>query len=104
MQDLPFPKPKIHLFVCINDRTGTASDKPSCGPRMKAEDVAEVKQWIRNQGLTTTVYCTKAKCLGFCNAEGSVACVYPSGRFIKGIQNKEDLKEIVKEELEKLKR
>src|SRR3989338_517617 len=102
MQDIPFPKPKIHLFVCINDRTGTGSDKPSCGPRITSDDVSEVKQWIRNQGLTTTVYCTKAKCLGFCNEESSVACVYPSGRFVKGILNKEDLKEIVKEELDRL--
>lgn len=103
MQDILFPKPKIHLFVCINDRTGIpGNDKPSCGPRIKSEDVSEVKQWIRNQGLTTTVYCTKAKCLGFCNDEGSVACVYPSGRFIKGIQNKEDIKKIVTEELHKL--
>lgn len=102
MHTISFPKPKIHLFVCINDRTGTHSDKPSCGPRIRAEDVAEVKQWIRNEGLTTMVYCTKAQCLGFCNEESSVACVYPSGRFVKGIQNKEDLKEIVKEELDKL--
>ncbi len=42
MQDIDFPKPKMHLFVCVNDRTGTQSDKPSCGPRIKPEDVKNV--------------------------------------------------------------
>ena len=100
MQDIPFPKPKIHLFVCINDRTGLpTSATPSCGPRIKAEDVKKVKEWIRAEGLTTTVYCTKAQCLGFCNPEGSVAVVYPKGKFVKGIQNAEDLKKLIIQEL-----
>src|SRR3989338_418672 len=68
IQEISFPKPKVHLFVCINDR-GPNSPKPSCGPRMTSEDVSDIKQWIRNEGLTSTVYCTKAQCLGFCNAE-----------------------------------
>lgn len=99
MTEITFLKPKVHLFVCVNDRTGTQSDKPSCGPRIKADDVNKVKEWLRTEGLTTQVYCTKAQCLGFCNSEGSVAVVYPKGRFVKGIQNGEDLKEIIKEEL-----
>ncbi len=100
MEDIQFPKPKVHLFVCINDRTGLpTSATPSCGPRITAEHVKELKQWIRAKGLTTSVYCTKAKCLGFCNPEGSVAVVYPKGRFVKGIQTTEDLKQIIMEEL-----
>ena len=47
MQDIDFPKPKIHLFVCINDRAGIPhNDKPSCGPRIKADDVKKVKEDI----------------------------------------------------------
>ncbi len=99
MQDIIFPKPKVHLFVCVNDRTGTQSDKPSCGPRIKPDDVKKVKEWIRSEGLTTQVYCTKAQCLGFCNPEGSVAVVYPRGRFVKGIRDVEDLKKLIREEL-----
>ena len=99
MEDIDFPKPKLHLFVCINDRIGTQSDKPSCGPRIKPDDVKKVKEWIRAEGLTTKVYCTKAQCLGFCNPEGSVAVVYPKGRFVKGIQEVEDLKKLITEEL-----
>lgn len=98
MEDIQFPKPKVHLFVCVNDRTDRL-DKPSCAPRITGDDVREVKRWILEKGLTTEVYCTKAKCLGFCNSQGSVAVVYPKGRFVKGIQTKEDLKQIIREEL-----
>lgn len=101
MEDIIFPKPKLHLFVCVNDRTGMPGNQtPSCGPRIKAEDVKKVKEWILAQGLTSRVYCTKAQCLGFCNAEGSVAVIYPKGRFVKGIKSAEDLKEIIREELQ----
>jgi predicted metal-binding protein len=98
MEDIQFPKPKVHLFVCTNERTPD-HPTPSCSPRITKENVKEVKQWIREQGLTMQVYCTKAKCLGFCNKESSVACIYPKGRFIKGIQNIEDLKKIILEEI-----
>jgi (2Fe-2S) ferredoxin len=99
MEDIIFPKPKVHLFVCVNDRAETHSTTPSCGPRMNPEDVRELKRWVIQQGWTTLVYVTNAKCLGFCNPGGSVACVYPKGRFVKGIQSIEDLKKIIKEEL-----
>src|SRR3989338_10608058 len=98
-QEIPFPKPKLHIFVCVNDRTTIpGSEKSSCGPRIKPDDVKALKQWIREQGLTTQVYCTKAQCLGFCNAESSVACIYPQGKFLK-YQNIEELKEMIKEEI-----
>jgi predicted metal-binding protein len=98
MEEINFPQPKVHLFVCVNDRTGR-SDTPSCSPRITSENVKEVKKWILEEGLTTQVYCTKAKCLGFCNKEGSVAVVYPKGKFVKGIQNTADLKQLIKDEL-----
>ena len=101
METINFPKPKLHLFVCINDRTAIPGNQtPSCSPRIKPEDVKKVKEWIRAQGLTSQVYCTKAQCLGFCHAEGSVAVAYPQGRFVKGIQSAEDLKELIREELQ----
>ena len=101
METINFPKPKLHLFVCVNDRTGMPGNQtPSCGPRIKPADVKKVKEWIRAQGLTSRVYCTKAQCLGFCNAESSVAVLYPKGRFVKGIQSAEDLKELIREELQ----
>ncbi len=104
MQDISFPNPKVHLFVCINDRTHKGEDAmPSCGPRITSDNLKQLKLWIREQGLTQQVYCTKTQCLGFCNPESSVACVYPSGRFVKGIQTVEDLKQIILEEMKKQK-
>ncbi len=96
MQTISFPKPKIHLFVCVNERPKD-HPKPSCGPRITPEEVKKLKQWIVENGLSTQVYCTKALCLGFCNAQSSVAVIYPEGRFVK-YQQIEELKELIKEE------
>ena len=99
MEEINF-KLKVHLFVCVNDRAGTGDPKPSCGPKMSEEDVKEIKLWIREKGLTGQVVCSKTKCLGFCNPQGGVACIYPSGRFFKGIKNTDELKELILDELE----
>ena len=99
IEKIPFPKPKLHLFVCTNDRTIVPGNaKSSCGPRMTAEKFKELKRWILEQGLAGSVYCTQAKCLGFCNSDASVACIYPKGIFVK-YQNIEELKELINEEL-----
>ena len=95
-------KPKLHVFVCINNRTGQLDTKPSCGPTITKEMVKEVKQWIIEQGFVREIYCTKVQCLGFCNPEGGVLAVYPQGRFVKGLQTVEDIKKIILEEWEKL--
>ena len=100
MEEILFPKPKFHLFVCVNDRSGIPGNtKPSCGPRIKPEDVKELKRWTREQGWGNLIWCTQVKCLGLCNDEGSVCCLYPEGKFVKGIQRVEDLKEMVKKEV-----
>ena len=100
MQEINFPKPKLHMFGCINDRSNrTNSTLPSCGPKITKEDVKEVKKWVIEQGLAAKVYCTKAQCLGFCNEDGGVAVIYPVGKFYKGVKNFDDLKKIIKKEL-----
>lgn len=91
-------KPRIHLFICTNDRSELQGNTtPSCGPRITDNDVKELKFWLRAQGATTEIFCTKCKCLGFCNAESSVICIWPQGKFIK-IQDKEEIKKIILEE------
>ena len=102
MQEIYFQKPKLHLFVCVNDRTCVAGKTgPSCAPTINDNHVKEIKLWIREQGLGSVVYCTKAKCLGFCNPNGGVVAVYPSGKFFTGVKSLDELKEIVQEELRK---
>jgi len=99
MEEINFPKPKLHLFVCINDRSNRKNNTtPSCGPKITKEDVKKVKKWIVEQGLATKVYCTKAQCLGFCNPNGGVAVIYPVGKFYKDIKNVDDLKQIILKE------
>ena len=103
MEDIHFPKPKLHFFICINDRTATPeNNKPSCGPQITAEMVKEVKHWLVQQRLAAQIYCTKVKCLGFCNSDGGVACVYPKGRFIKGLHTVEDIKTFIEQEISQL--
>ncbi len=101
MEILPV-KPKIHLFVCCNDRSAIPGNiTPSCSPRIKEQDIKDLKIWLRSQGHTNDIFCTKTKCLGFCNEESSVICIWPQGKFIK-VKDKEEIKEILKKELEQV--
>ncbi len=97
MKKISFSKPQVHLFVCINNRSSVGSN--SCAHGVDASLVHELKQWVLSKGWANAVYVTKTHCLGFCHAQGGVAVVYPSGRFFKEIRNVEDLKEIIKSEL-----
>ncbi|MDP3727857.1 MAG: hypothetical protein Q8R18_00215, partial [bacterium] len=67
-------------------------------PRVKEEDLKEIKLWIRTQGLTADIFCTKTKCLGFCNEESSIICIWPQGKFLK-VQSKEEIKKAILQEL-----
>ena len=101
MQEINFSKPKLHLFVCVNDRT----TKPSCNQYIFEENYKEVKRWIIEKGWSSIVYCTKTGCLGFCPSEnnpGGVAVIYPSGRFVKNIHNVDEIKHLVIEELDQI--
>lgn len=103
MEEWNNPKPKLHVFVCVNDRTTISDNKtPSCGPTIRPEDVKEIKQWIKENNLVKDVYCTKVLCLGGCNKEGGVVCMYPEGKFIKGLKSINDIKQIIREEASKL--
>lgn len=92
--------PQMHVFICVNDRCSVPGNvKSSCGPTITPEMVKEVKVWLRMRGLGGSVYCTQVKCLGFCNPEGGVLCIYPQGRFVKGLRTVEEIKEVVEEEM-----
>ena len=98
MEIIPL-KPKMHLFVCCNDRSNIAGNTtPSCSPRVTEQDVKDLKLWIRAQGYTNDIFCTKTKCLGFCNESASVICIWPQGKFIK-VQNKEEIKQAILKEI-----
>ncbi|MBI4151406.1 (2Fe-2S) ferredoxin domain-containing protein [Candidatus Woesearchaeota archaeon] len=91
-------KPTLHVFICTNDRAQTGDPRPSCGPQITPEMVKEIKLWIRTQGLTADIYCTKASCLGFCNPDGGVMCIWPQGIFLKGITSVDEIKQVISDE------
>lgn len=99
MEEIPI-KQKLHIFVCTNDRNPLLGNTmPSCGPRITDADVKMLKEWIRSLGLASSVFCTKTKCLGFCNEEGGVIALYPKGKFYKGFQNGEEIKKFLEKEM-----
>ena len=76
--------PRLHLFICTNDRRNKPDDpRPSCCPRVTDEDVKKLKKWVVGQGLSNEVFVTRAGCLGFCHEDGSTACIYPEGKFLR---------------------
>jgi len=103
MEEITDLKPKLHFFICINDRTNIPDNKtPSCGPTITKEALQEIKFWLREKGLVPEVQCTKVLCLGRCNVDGGVLCVYPTGKFIKGLRNTDEIKNVILEEVSKL--
>ncbi|MBT4446031.1 (2Fe-2S) ferredoxin domain-containing protein [archaeon] len=104
MQNLPnAPKPKLHVFVCVNDRTQRRPGMPSCAPSITMETVKQVKYWIMQQGLTHKVLITKTGCLGICPKNGAVLVIYPMQRWVTEIKSADDIVSVIKEELKKLK-
>ena len=97
------PRPKLHVFVCVNDRTQRRTDMASCGPTITTETVKQVKHWIMQNGLTHQVLITKTGCLGVCPKKGGVAVIYPSQRWVTEIQDARDVVQVIKEELQKTK-
>ena len=93
------PRPKLHLFVCINDRTRRAPDMASCAPEVTAETVKQVKLWILQNGLVHDVLITKSGCLGICPQEGGIMVLYPKGKWVTGIKGADDIIAVIQEEL-----
>ena len=98
MEDILTGMPELRMLVCVNDRSKLETPRPSCGPTITPKEVLEVKTWLKEKGLWGKIKLTKVLCLGFCNPDGGVCAVYPKGRHIKGLQNPEDIKHILREE------
>ena len=104
MQEVPYVKPPIMVYVCCNDRTIVPGNtKSCCALGLRKDQIKEVKHWIKDNGLLGYVNLTATHCQGYCNPDGAVATFYPGGKSIKGIQGPEDLKKLILEEIEKLK-
>ena len=98
MEDIIKGLPELRMFVCVNDRSKLEIPRPSCGPTITESDVKEVKAWLKEQGLWGKIKVTKVLCFGFCNTDGGVCGIYPKGRYVKGLQSAEDIKQLLREE------
>ena len=79
-------KPKMHVFICTNDRSDTNPNRDSCSPTITRDQFKEVKLWLKEENLYNEIYCTRTHCLGFCNPDGGVLTIHPTNRFVKGVK------------------
>jgi len=99
LQEISGFNPKLHFFICINDRRQTKSEKPSCGVYISKAMVKELKLWVRSQGWGQDIYITSTNCLGGCNKDGGVVACYPQAKFFKDFQTVDELKELIFSEM-----
>ena len=93
---------ELHIFVCTNDRSAIVGNtKPCCASLVGESGVKVLKEWVRERGLGGRVVVTKTGCLGYCNEVGAVACVYPKGYFVRGLQSVDDVKKVILAEIKK---
>lgn len=71
VKDMPYKK---HVLVCVNERE---PGKECCAAAEGAEIFFALKKWVAEKGLINSVWVTRTRCLGFCNAAGATVVVYP---------------------------
>ncbi len=84
-------KPLKHILVCTNERE---TGKDCCSHVKGYEIFRELKDWVKSNGLASSVWVTRTGCLGFCNNAGATIVIYPDQLWFK---------EVKKEEVQKIK-
>ena len=84
---------KKHVFVCVNERESGDCCKNVDGLAI----FLELKQFVREAGLSSTVWVTKTGCLGFCNDTGATVVVYPDKKWFlqTTMETAEDIKKYI---------
>ncbi|HIH26174.1 (2Fe-2S) ferredoxin domain-containing protein [Candidatus Woesearchaeota archaeon] len=85
-------RPLKHVIVCVNER----ENEDCCINVGGMELFLYLKNYVKSNGLSGSVWITRSKCLGFCNSTGAVAVIYPEGKWFTEIKE-EDYEEIIKE-------
>ena len=89
MHEIDF-KPLKHIFVCTNERT----DGRDCCSKVKGHEIfAELKNFVRASGLSSSIWVTRTGCLGFCNDAGTTIAIYPEQLLFKEVKM-EDINKI----------
>lgn len=73
MMETPHLGPRIQVFVCTNER----ADGDCCASVHGMEIFRALKQWVREQGLTQSVWVTRTGCMTFCNDTGTTVVIHP---------------------------
>jgi len=82
--------PRKHVIVCVNER----EDDDCCVDVGGLDLFAYLKEFVRINSLTGSVWITRSKCLGFCNNIGPTIVIYPEGKWFTEIR-REDYNEII---------
>ena len=90
MQQITY-KPLKHILVCTNERE---QGKDCCSHVEGYEIFRELKDWIKANGLASSVWVARTGCLGFCNNLGATVVIYSEQLWFK---------EVKKDEIEKIK-
>ena len=90
MQQIPY-KPLKHILICTNERE---NERDYCAKVDGIEIYKNLKEWVKSNGLSGSVWVTRTGCLGFCNKIGTTVVIYPDQLWFK---------EVKKEEVEKIK-
>ena len=76
--------PKLHLFVCANEREADSPLGSGCRERGDALYNA-LKAEVADARAYTTVWVTKTHCLGICPKIGATAVIYPHGVVLRDV-------------------
>jgi (2Fe-2S) ferredoxin len=68
--------PRIHFFVCANQRDLDSSLGPGCGDAGEALYQA-LKDEVAARRAYRTVWITRTHCLGVCPRQGATLAIYP---------------------------
>jgi hypothetical protein len=72
--------PRLHLFVCVNERDPNDPLGPGC---RGGETYAALKAEVARRGEVASVWVTRTYCLGVCPREGCTVAVYPRGQTVR---------------------
>ena len=67
----------VHVNVCVNEKP----EPKSCCSRVGGPEFYEkLKTKVKDAGLTTEIWVTRTRCLGFCNDIGTTVAIHRKGK------------------------
>ena len=76
--------PRMHLFVCVNERPADDPLGPGCGARGSAV-YARLKEEVAARREVDSVWVTRTHCLGVCPSTGCTVAISPGERVLRDV-------------------